>query len=63
MNLVINLYSLFPRARQPTPQSLGGSLVLETYGFRPDDDLLEKLLVLSLELAAKEQRSEPVIGL
>jgi hypothetical protein len=38
------------------------ALVLQAYGFSPDDDLLEKLLALNLELAAKEQRGEPVIG-
>ena len=38
-------------------------LALEAYGFRPDDDLIEKLLVLSLKLATKEQRGEPIIGL
>lgn len=38
------------------------ALVLQAYGFSPDDDLLGKLLELNLELAAKEQRGEPVIG-
>jgi hypothetical protein len=38
------------------------ALVLQAYGFGPDDDLLEKLLALNLELAAKEQRGEPVVG-
>lgn len=38
------------------------ALVLDAYGFSPDDDLLEKLLALNLELADKEKRGEPVIG-
>ena len=38
------------------------ALVLDAYGFSPDDDLLEKLLNLNLELAAKEEVGEPVIG-
>ena len=38
------------------------ALVLQAYGFSPDDDLLEKLLALNLELADKEKRDEPVIG-
>ena len=37
-------------------------LVLQLYGFQPSDDILEKLLALNLELAAQEQRGEPVIG-
>ena len=35
---------------------------LETYGFNPDDDLLEKLLTLNLELAAKEKNGEAIVG-
>ena len=38
------------------------ALVLQAYGFAPTDDLLEKLLELNLDLAAKEQRGEPVVG-
>jgi SAM-dependent methyltransferase len=38
------------------------ALVLQAYGFSPDDDLLEKLLALNLELAAKEQAGAAVIG-
>ena len=38
------------------------ALVLQAYGFSPDDDLLEKLLALNLELAEKEKRGESVIG-
>ena len=38
------------------------ALVLQAYGFSPDDDLLEKLLALNLELAAKEKNGEAVIG-
>ncbi|MEM1279284.1 MAG: DNA methyltransferase [Cyanobacteria bacterium P01_H01_bin.152] len=38
------------------------ALVLQAYGFRPDDDLLEKLLALNLDLAEKEKRGEPVVG-
>ncbi len=37
-------------------------LVMQLYGFEFADDILEKLLALNLELAAKEQRGEPVIG-
>ncbi len=38
------------------------ALVLKAYGFGKDDDLLERLLMLNLELAAKEQRGEAVVG-
>lgn len=38
------------------------ALVLKAYGFTKDDDLLERLLMLNLELAAKEQRGEAVVG-
>lgn len=38
------------------------TLVLQAYGFSPDDDLLEKLLTLNLELAEKEKNGEAVIG-
>ncbi|MBC7970705.1 MAG: hypothetical protein H7Z11_11375 [Verrucomicrobia bacterium] len=38
------------------------ALVLQAYRFTADDDLLEKLLALNLELAAKEKRGEAVIG-
>ena len=38
------------------------AIVLLAYGFAPTDDLLEKLLALNLDLAAKEQRGEPAIG-
>ena len=38
------------------------ALVLQAYDFSPDDDLLEKLLALNLELAAKEKAGEAVIG-
>ena len=37
-------------------------LVLQAYSFNPDDDLLEKLLTLNLELAAKEKRGEAIVG-
>jgi hypothetical protein len=33
-----------------------------TNWFDPDDDLLEKLLALNLELAAKEKRGEAIVG-
>lgn len=36
--------------------------VLKAYGFKADDDLLERLLTLNLELAEKEKRGEAVIG-
>jgi hypothetical protein len=38
------------------------ALVLQAYGFSPDDDLLEKLLALNLELAEKEKNGEAVVG-
>jgi len=37
-------------------------LVLQAYNFNPDDNLLEKLLTLNLELAAKEKNGERAIG-
>jgi hypothetical protein len=37
-------------------------VVLQAYGFSPDDDLLEKLLALNLELAEKEKNGEAVVG-
>jgi hypothetical protein len=37
-------------------------LVLQAYGFHPDDDLLEKLLTLNLELAEKEKRGDAIVG-
>jgi hypothetical protein len=37
-------------------------LVMQAYGFNDTDDILEKLLTLNLELAAKEQRGEPIVG-
>lgn len=36
--------------------------MLQAYGFNPADDILEKLLILNLELAEKEKRGEKVIG-
>ena len=36
--------------------------MLQAYSFDPTDDLLEKLLALNLDLAAKKQRGEPAIG-
>nr|WP_242036897.1 DNA methyltransferase [Leptolyngbya sp. FACHB-321] len=38
------------------------TLVLQAYRFSPDDDLLEKLLTLNLELAAKEKQGEAIVG-
>ncbi|MBD2325298.1 DNA methyltransferase [Alkalinema sp. FACHB-956] len=35
---------------------------LKAYGFKPTDDLLEKLLALNLELAEKEKQGQSVIG-
>jgi len=37
-------------------------LVMQAYGFKPADDLLEKLLTLNLELAEKEKRGEAIVG-
>jgi type II restriction/modification system DNA methylase subunit YeeA len=36
--------------------------VLKAYGFKADDDILEKLLALNLELAAQEQQGAAIIG-
>jgi hypothetical protein len=38
------------------------AIVLQAYGFSPDDDLLEKLLTLNLELAEKEKRGDAIVG-
>ncbi|NJL52628.1 MAG: class I SAM-dependent DNA methyltransferase [Hydrococcus sp. SU_1_0] len=37
-------------------------LVMQAYNFKSDDDILAKLLELNLELAAKENRGEKVVG-
>lgn len=37
-------------------------LVIQAYGFSPNDDILERLLELNLELAQKEKQGEPVVG-
>jgi hypothetical protein len=37
-------------------------LVMQAYGFSPNDDILERLLELNLELAQKEKQGEPVVG-
>ena len=37
-------------------------LVMQAYSFNPGDDLLEKLLTLNLELAAKEKSGEAIVG-
>ena len=37
-------------------------LVIEAYGFAPQNDILEKLLELNRELAQREKRGETVIG-
>jgi hypothetical protein len=36
--------------------------VLEAYGFSADDDILAKLLELSLELAERDKQGEAVVG-
>ncbi|MBD1841819.1 class I SAM-dependent DNA methyltransferase [Cyanobacteria bacterium FACHB-63] len=38
------------------------ALVLQAYGFKPDEDLLEKLLELNQELAEKEKKGGSVVG-
>ena len=38
------------------------TLVMQAYGFKDSDDILEKLLELNLELAEKEKKGEPVVG-
>ncbi|WGV24938.1 hypothetical protein QI031_24725 [Halotia branconii CENA392] len=35
---------------------------MQAYNFQPNDDILEKLLILNLELADKEKQGKPVIG-
>lgn len=35
---------------------------MQAYGFKPDADLLEKLLALNLELTAGGKRSEAIVG-
>ena len=37
------------------------AIALQAYSFKPDDDLLEKLLILNLELAEKEKRGEAIV--
>ncbi|MBW4477120.1 MAG: N-6 DNA methylase [Tolypothrix brevis GSE-NOS-MK-07-07A] len=37
-------------------------LVMQAYGFNPNDDILEKLVELNLELAEKEKRGETIVG-
>jgi hypothetical protein len=37
-------------------------IVLQAYGFNPDDDRLEKLLTLNLESAAKEKRGDAIVA-
>jgi SAM-dependent methyltransferase len=37
-------------------------LVMQAYGFKAKDDILEKLLELNLELAQKEKQGETIIG-
>jgi len=37
-------------------------LVMQAYGFHPDDDLLKDLLMFNLELAEKEKRGEAIVG-
>jgi SAM-dependent methyltransferase len=37
-------------------------LVMQAYGFSPDDDILERLLTLNLELAEKEKLGGSVVG-
>lgn len=37
-------------------------LVMQAYGFKPKDDILEKLLELNLNLAEKEQQNETIVG-
>jgi hypothetical protein len=35
---------------------------MQAYSFKLGDDLLEKLLTLNLELAAKEKRGKAIVG-
>ena len=37
--------------------------VMQAYGFIDSDDILAKVLELNLELAEKEKRGEPLVGL
>jgi len=36
--------------------------VLQAHSFKPEDDLLEKLLALNLELATREKSGEAIVG-
>ena len=36
---------------------------MQAYGFIDSDDILAKVLELNLELAQKEKREEPVVGI
>ena len=38
------------------------NLVMQAYGFNPEDDILAKLLHLNLDLAEKEKQGEKIIG-
>jgi type II restriction/modification system DNA methylase subunit YeeA len=38
------------------------ALVMQAYGFKAKDDILEKLLTLNLELSQKEKQGEPIVG-
>ncbi|KKI98760.1 hypothetical protein PROH_16680 [Prochlorothrix hollandica PCC 9006 = CALU 1027] len=57
-----NAYFHEPASQLAKLHSKLDSLVLQLYGFQPTDDILAQLLALNQELAAKEQRGEPVIG-
>jgi hypothetical protein len=38
------------------------AIVLQAYGFKPDEDLLTKLLELNQDLAEKEKQGEVIVG-
>lgn len=62
---ITTLYNKF--FNQPTSQLYKlhqqlDQLVMQAYGFDPSDDILEKLLLLNLELAEKEQQGEIIVG-
>jgi hypothetical protein len=62
INKLYNEYFHEPTSQLYNLHAKLDQLVLRTYGFNPNDNLLEKLLTLNLELAEKEKRGEPVVG-
>ncbi|MBD2325296.1 hypothetical protein [Alkalinema sp. FACHB-956] len=57
-----NKYFHEPTSQLAKPHKAIDDHTPKAYGFKPTDDLLEKLLALNPELAEKEKGGEPVIG-